>query len=58
MGRKWYEVIISIDRQGRIWVSILFRWECKPYKHGRILSLDIYLKKIVICNGRSIRRIY
>ncbi|MCD6340538.1 MAG: transposase, partial [Desulfurococcales archaeon] len=26
MGRKWYEVIVSIDRQGRIWVSIPYRW--------------------------------
>ena len=24
-GRKWYEVIVSIDGQGRIWVSIPFR---------------------------------
>ena len=57
IGRKWYEVIISIDRQGRIWVSIPFRWEYKPYKPRRIISLDINLRKVVIYNGRNIRRI-
>ncbi len=25
IGRKWYEVVLSIDREGRIWVSIPFR---------------------------------
>ncbi len=57
IGRKWYEVIVSIDRNGRIWISIPFRWEYNPYKPKRILSLDINLKKIVIYNGRSVRRI-
>ncbi len=57
IGKKWYEVIVSIDRNDRIWVSIPFRWEYKPYKPRRILSLDINLKKIVIYNGRSVRRI-
>ena len=57
IGRKWYEVIISIDRQGRIWVSIPFRWEYKPYKPRRIISLGINLRKVVIYNGRNIRRI-
>ncbi len=57
IGRKWYEVIICIDKQGRIWVSIPFRWEYRPYKPRRLLSLDINLKKIVVYNGRSVRRI-
>jgi len=57
IGRKWYEVIISIDGQGRIWISIPFRWEYKPYEPKRIISLDINLKKIVMYNGRSVRRI-
>ncbi len=56
-GRKWYEVIISIDRQGRIWVSIPFRWEYKPYKPRRITSPDINLRKVAVHNGRNIRRI-
>ncbi len=56
MGRKWYEAVIGINKQGRIWVSIPFRWEYRPYKSERILSLDINLKKIVIYNGRGIRR--
>ena len=55
-GRKWYEVIVSIDGQGRIWVSIPFRWDYKPYMSSNILSLDINLKKIVVYNGRNIRR--
>ena len=57
MGRKWYEVIVSIDRQGRIWVSIPYRWEYRPYKPRRVISLDINLRKVVVYNGRNIRRI-
>jgi len=57
MGRKWYEVIISIDKQGRIWISIPFRWIYKPYRPKRIISIDINLKKIVVYNGWSVRRI-
>jgi len=57
MNRKWYEVIISIDRQGRLWVCIPFRWEYRPYRPRRLFSLDINLKKIVVYDGRRIRRI-
>jgi len=57
VGRKWYEVIIGIDKQGRIWVNIPFRWICEPYKPRSIISLDINLKKIVTYYGRGIRRI-
>ncbi len=57
LGKKWYEVMISIDRQGRIWVCIPFRWMYKPYKPKRIVSLDINLKKIVVYDVWSIRRI-
>jgi len=57
MGRKWYKVIISIDRSGGIWVSIPFRWSYNPYKPKRIISLDINLKEMVVYNGKSIRRI-
>ncbi|WP_460173741.1 RNA-guided endonuclease TnpB family protein [Vulcanisaeta sp. JCM 14467] len=57
IGREWYEVIISIDEQGRIWVSIPFGWEYDPYETKRLISLDINLKKIVIYNGRNIRRV-
>ena len=56
-GRKWYEVIVSIDKQGRIWITIPFRWEYKPYKPKKLISLDINLGKIVVYDGRSIRRI-
>jgi len=58
LRRKWYEAIISIDRQGRIWVSISFRWEYKPYSPRNIISLDINLKKIVVYNSKSTRRVY
>ncbi len=57
LGRKWYEVIISIDKQGRVWVAIPFRWMHKPYSPRRVISVDINLKKIVVYNGKSIRRI-
>jgi len=57
MDRKWYEVIISIDRRGRIWVCIPFRWVYNPYRPRRLISLDINLRKIVMYNGRKVRRI-
>ena len=57
IGKGWYEVIISIDKRGKIWISILFKWIYGPYKPRRLLSLDIILKKIVVYNGRNIRRI-
>ncbi len=53
---KWYEIIVSINRQGRIWVSIPFRWMYKPYKPRRIISIDINLRKIVVYNGWCVRR--
>ena len=56
-GRKWYEVIISIDRNGRVWLAVPFKWMYEPYKPRRILTLDINLKKVVVYNGRSVRRI-
>jgi len=57
IGKGWYEVIISIDKRGKIWISILFKWIYGPYKPRRLLSLAINLKKIVVYNGRNIRRI-
>ncbi len=57
IGRKWYEVIIGIDRQGKIWVSIPFRWVYRPYRPGGIISIDINLRKVVVYDGKSIRRI-
>ncbi len=57
VGRKWYEVIISIDKQGRIWVYIPLRWMYNPYKPRRFISIDINLKKMVVYNGESTRRI-
>ncbi|RLG81796.1 MAG: transposase [Thermoprotei archaeon] len=55
--RKWYEVIVSIDKQGRIWISIPFRWVYKPYGARRLISLDVNLKKIAVYNGRKVRRV-
>ncbi len=57
VGRKWYEVIISIDRQRRIWISIPFRWGYDPYRPRSIISIDTNLRKIVIYDGGRIRRI-
>ncbi len=57
IGREWYEVIINIDRNERIWIAIPFRWEYKPYEPRRIISLDINLRKVVVYNGRNIRRV-
>ena len=57
LGRKWYEVTISIGKQGRIWMCIPFRWDYEPYKPKRLISIDINLRKIVVYNGRRVRRI-
>ena len=56
MDRKWYEVMVSVDKQGRIWVSIPFRWVYNPYKPRRAVSMDINLRKVVIFDGRRARR--
>jgi len=56
-GRKWYEVIINVDRSGRIWVCIPFRWCYEPYKPGRVIALDVNFKKMVAYNGRKVRRV-
>ena len=56
-GHKWYEVIISIDKSGKIWVNIPFRWIYRPYRPRKLISLDMNLRKIVIYNGKKIRRI-
>ncbi len=45
IGRKWYEVIISTDKQGRIRVSIPFRWEYKPYNPRSIFPLTLTWRK-------------
>jgi len=34
-----------------------FRWNYKPYKPKRLISVDINLRKIVVHDGRCIRRI-
>lgn len=54
---KYNEVIASIDEHGKLWVSIQFRWEYEPYRPRRIIVLDINLRKVVLYNGRSIRRV-
>ena len=38
-------------------VSIPFKWIYEPYSPREIISLDINLRKMVIYNGRSVRRI-
>ena len=55
-NRKWYEIIVSIDRLGRIWIAIPFRWEYSPYEPNGCISLDLNVKKLVSYNGRKIRR--
>ena len=57
IGRKWYEVTVSIDRSGRIRVAIPYRCIYNPYKYKRLVSIDINLRKIVIYNSKRIRRI-
>ncbi len=56
-GREWCEVIINIDKQGRIWVAIPFRWEYRSKSPKGLISLDINLKKVIVYNSRSVRRI-
>ena len=57
MGKKWYEATVNIDRSGRIWIAVPFRWEYKPCKPERLISIDINLKKVVVYNGKRIKRI-
>lgn len=55
-GRKWYEVIVSIDRLGRIWLAMPFRWEYSPYAPTGCVSLDLNVKKLVSYDDYRIRR--
>ena len=57
LGRKWYEVMINIDKQGRIWIATPFRRFYKPYKPRNVISLDINLRKIAVYDRKNIRRI-
>jgi len=55
-GKKWYEVMVNIDKRGRIRVCIPFRWNYEPYKPKNMVSLDLNLKKVVIYDGKRVRR--
>ena len=55
-GRKWYEVRVGIDKQGKIQIAIPFKWEYQSYEPRSFISLDLNLKTLVIHDGRKIRR--
>jgi len=55
-GKKWYEVVISIDKLGRIFVAIPFRWGYSPYSPAGCVSLDLNVKKLVSFDSRKVRR--
>ncbi len=57
LSRRWYEVVIGIDRRGRIWVAIPFRWIYNPYKPKRLIAQDTNLKQLVHYDGRGFRRV-
>ncbi len=57
IGRKWYEVTVSIDENGRLWVSIPFRFEYRPYKPRDIIAVDTNLKQVTIYDGKRVRRV-
>jgi len=56
-GRKWYEVILKMDSRGRIWVSIPFRFDYKPYKPRRVLAVDVNLDMLTVYDGARVRRL-
>ncbi|RLE88587.1 MAG: transposase, partial [Thermoprotei archaeon] len=57
LGRKWYEVTISIDKQSRIWICIPFRWEYNPYNPRRLIAHDTNLRHLVFFDGKRFRRV-
>ena len=57
IGRKWYEVTISINKQGKIWICIPFRWEYNQYKPRRLIAQDTNLRHLVLFDGKRFRRV-
>jgi len=52
---KWKEVYVSY-RDGKIYVSIVFEVEYKPYFPLGAIGLDVNLVKLVYYDGRKVRR--
>jgi len=52
---KWKEVFVSY-RNGKFYVSIVFEVEYKPYTPQGVIGLDVNLKKLVLYDGKKVRR--
>jgi len=52
---KWKEVFVSY-RNGKFYVSIVFEVEYKPYFPQGAIGLDVNLVKLVLYDGKKVRR--
>jgi len=57
LGREWYEVQITIDKSGNIWVCVPFRFDYSPHVSKSIVAVDINLKQVIIYDGREVRHV-
>ncbi len=55
-GRKWYEVVVKWEH-GRLYVSIPFEFNYKPYKPGGDVALDANLRNVAVYDGETIRHL-
>jgi len=53
---KWKGVYVSY-RDGKLYVSIVFEVEYKPYFTLGVIGLDVNLRKLVFYDGRKVRRV-
>ena len=54
-GLRWKEVHVKYENR-RLYVSIVFEFNYKPYAPRSIIALDVNLKTITTYNGSEIRR--
>lgn len=52
-GRKWYEVVVKWEH-GRLYVSIPFEFNYKPYKPSGAIALDANLRDVAVYDGKTI----
>jgi putative transposase len=55
LGLRWKEVHLKCAR-GRLFVSVVFEFDYKPYAPRGLMALDVNLKKAVAFNGYDTRR--
>ena len=53
-GRRWYEVVVKWEH-GKLYVSIPFEFEYRPYKPRGIIAIDVNLRDVTLYDGSGVR---